>query len=468
MKKPITEALLSLTITILLSVLVFSTPHNNIAEQNITFSSDSLSAEYLESIFIATFGQEFLRNYAISSEVAQSIHESFPRRTDGNIDFPEHFGGMYLDSSGNLVILTTDIQATIDTTIDGQIRIETENIRVVTFSYSELTGVINEITRLINRYYPSNPSHTIHAIATNLISLELDTIGNRIIVNLIDYSPNHINFFKAHIIDHPSLHFAEHNRCVATIAQMMAERSNHASNNANDVLEENYIEVTPFAARVDLRPGDALRRGTATSNIISSVGFRATLGGISGFITAGHGNTIGTYLYSANGVRVGSVTATGALPPDLNLDELHHLDFAFVQFAPHTIINWIQSPRASTQTNLGNRTAFPLINSPVARISEGGTLFAPNAATRFSTGNITSATYRPFAGGIGLVDAARANYSSTSGESGAPVIRYPSSLDPVAILGINIGRSATVVGDTVFTITADIMNNHGGTRISPF
>ena len=93
--------------------------------------------DYIMDYLFSHYGEEFFVNQDIASATAELILSSFPQDRMGVIIFPEFYGGMYIDSYGNLVLLVTEGTAEGEALADIG-RAGGANVRTVEFPYGEL------------------------------------------------------------------------------------------------------------------------------------------------------------------------------------------------------------------------------------------------------------------------------------------------------------------------------------------
>ena len=152
--------------------------------------------------------EERIINSDIAVGMAIDINNSFPQAQDGSIQFPEYFGGMYIDSDGHLVILVVGDAAYNDAYDIFEVlrRRGTApvTVRQVEHSYATLHDIMDVIIYDLNdSLYRLGPGGCIHMRYVHTISL--NTVHNR--VEVIIFSESHIDYFRKTVIDHPAIYF---------------------------------------------------------------------------------------------------------------------------------------------------------------------------------------------------------------------------------------------------------------------
>ena len=128
------------------------------------------------------FTEEFYSNYRIANASAISIKNSFPLSENGDIIYPDYFGGMFIDENGNLVVLTH-----------------------VEFSYADLNELFSHISNFLIFNWRDNG----HAVAQNVHAIGIDVINNRVNIYVSDDSEYSMMSFKDAVSNHPALAFIQ-------------------------------------------------------------------------------------------------------------------------------------------------------------------------------------------------------------------------------------------------------------------
>ncbi|MCL2400456.1 MAG: S1 family peptidase [Defluviitaleaceae bacterium] len=386
--KKLIVAIMSLTVIFSFSVIAFTQEIKHL---------DQLKEE---------FGSEFLLNHDVSLTNAMDILNSFPQSRTGEIIYPDYFGGLYIDDNGNLVNLVVT-----ETNFDNHVRRLSENItiREVEFSYRELREIWEYITeRIISRG---------DMIFYNTGGQFLDVSGNRIVVELIDYSENGIELFRELMIDSPVIQFIEFIETDWTYGlginfdteNIEYESSEEHINNA--VIGSETIDILP-ANNITVTPGDPIRvyrNGQWVGT--GSIGYRAiaTFDSRRGFVTAAHianGGLQRGDIVHAQGRRIGILAGnddarlSGVDAAGIQIDSNVSVagQFSNISLTP-TVIQPIQGGMVSSRGTPGG-TSNPIIRS----------------------GTITNTSRNVTVNGVSLTRVVETNFSTLGGESGGIII----------------------------------------------
>ncbi|MCL1988477.1 MAG: hypothetical protein FWG64_11000 [Firmicutes bacterium] len=154
-------------------------------------------AIFLFFIFILT-ASFAISNFAEEVEVVQS--QNFSSSTGERI-YPDFWGGFYIDEFGILVILLVDIE---DSEFDvHEFMTISRNARLVEFSYNELQATMRQLERIARTDVARD---RLLALANGF---SFDIVQNRIVVHLIEYTPQQEELFRATVFDSPMLLFVE-------------------------------------------------------------------------------------------------------------------------------------------------------------------------------------------------------------------------------------------------------------------
>ena len=406
------------------------------------FASDYIPAqnsEYVEN-FIAVYGLEFVQNYIRSMEILPALFDSFPRNRAGEIVYPSDFGGIYINDYGSITIL---VRGTLDMSPFGLESLVPHDsdaiiIREVNFSYNDLTATMNTLNDLIFDMF--NTTTTIYAPRWYV-----DVINNRVVVELIDLSPEMIDLFKSTVLDSPCIYFAQSpgitvlNYSTSAIIEFPYELCNYSYTSV-DVDSQSMLFVWPGDEILLRRNGLTVAR--------SSAGYRATshIWG-EGFVVAAHsGITFGggslrpgdrIYIEYRNfdWRHIGTVRA----------ESLQSIDAAFVELEPNVIfmcrIQWeVLASWNFTTPVVGNRAY-----SMGARSGQRG--------GRINSLNNTATAIMH---GVHIVvhNAVSASIPSIGGDSGGIVFARHALGQTTGVMGIVVMQSGAQA--SIFTRTDEI------------
>lgn len=430
---------------------------------------------YVEAHVIENFGYEFMTNHRRSLMTADTVFESFPRnRMDARV-YPATFGGLYIDDCGNLVILTVNRIAAF---AEDMISEMTEEVAAVTVAFVDtLDNAFQADAGVTSRNVDFSFGELMEAITVlewflmeqpevafrNAQTWYLDVIGNRVVVELIDYSAEEINRFRQDILDSPVLLFRESTgNGVVTI--------NIPEPTPLDETEQELVSIVPF--NITSHPGSATRPYLGNRQVGSgSIAYRARLradSSIVGFVTAAHTGPInwGGWGGQSAVYAIGGQTRIG----NVHMVALQGFDAAFVRnHSGHTVSN--QLPRLPDFVP-GNYDRFH--QARYADVIQGGLVFRVgmplgSISIRLSSGRVTglnravevtSQIHSTF-----QVTAHLANFSPSAlgGESGGLVFReiipstHPAHMQ-FGVAGITVGTGG--VGDAF--VCARRINQHLG------
>ena len=241
-----------------------------------------VSAESIEPT--ETITKEELRNYE-STLGYSKLFESFNLNgLTADPSYPESYGGAYIDTSGTLVIQTVENRCSSDAekkqfeknslcAVTGLKDIEIEKVK---YSYNELLSTNNSISAIIldDTVYDLDTTKQEKVNKTllgyEIVMCAVDAKNNSVVVWLNDISPKTIQSFHEEVINAPYLEFK------------LAPK------------ERPCLEI-------------AYESGGGNINL-GSIGFPATSGSYTGFVTAWHCTVPGTnYLgATAYGIRSGN------------------------------------------------------------------------------------------------------------------------------------------------------------------
>ena len=172
------------------------------AEDYALYNSDF--DDYLKQHLESVFGEDFMQNHNEALEMAEVILDSFSLDSHGRAEFPQYFGGQYIDGNGNLVILVADPYDLGQAAL-GMTRFDGLNVRTVEFAYAEL----HRVTDVIVTFWLENWDNPECPISGYIGCVSIDTIGNRVLVSLADIGYRAVKLFTIMVIDHPAVVFIQ-------------------------------------------------------------------------------------------------------------------------------------------------------------------------------------------------------------------------------------------------------------------
>jgi len=315
------------------------------------------------------FDHEYLKAHDDAVIKYFNVIESFGTCSDGDITFPDYYGGCYIDGNGFLNVYVLRIYDILDSELNEFLQmLESNGIYIKEAQYS-----YNELTEMMNTLYDYWISSFECSIAENYNMFYLSDVDNRIIVELDDFTSAQIHLFNQYVTSSSMVLFAQSTGPVT--------------------LDSN---VNPGAQLYDI-----------------SMGYRARRNGLNGLVTAAHGTQTqydGVHVYVGNQTIVGVVNGrkfSGSV------------DAAFVQTETHY----------TPTNNLGNGA---VLSTSTSRPPSGTLVNKIGYRTGLSTGTIISSSVAMNVSGVYLTNLTSTNYNSLGGDSGgivyatigSPGIRY--------------------------------------------
>ena len=145
---------------------------------------------------------DMMRNQSHAITTADYIHRMFPGSGMGRPQaYPDFFGGIYLNSAGNLVVLIVESHATSDEAADFLARVENAGgaiVREVEFSQSKLLSLQYTLMYYFDQSHPA--SRVIRGSGLN-------TKANRVTVYLLSHCADDMNLFRDEIANSPAIVF---------------------------------------------------------------------------------------------------------------------------------------------------------------------------------------------------------------------------------------------------------------------
>ncbi len=377
----ISISLFTITVPFLCSSILNYKPNiKNYMDTKVAIVDDISQNKDFVDMFKNSLKEQFGENYKEvllqnikSAENAQKVESLFIDK-NGETQYPDYVGGLYINKEQNLVIqivsnpnerkaLLKDAKYNEIINIDQNAIIE-----YVDHSYNEL----NSINEVIKNYFSKNNNRNI-----SLVANYVDISNNIVVVELENNTVDEIEKFKENVIDSPLIRFIK-----GTIVPMTA----------------------------NLNPGQQLE-----DLIVCSVGYRAKYNGSQGYVTAAHCINKDT-----TGINTGTV---------INRTNAGKVDAVFIKnYANYTPTN---------TTNWGNFTlsvndTYPTVFSgqvigKVGRTTHYQTGTITNLSWSGYTGNKNETVYH--------TDFIVASANNDEGDSGGAVF-VPTTVGKANVLGI--------------------------------
>jgi hypothetical protein len=263
------------TLMLILSLFMSSMVY---AQMETVYENDQC---YVWELFVAEFGEERMLRTNRSIDLAQSIYDSFPQNRMGEIIYPSYWGGHYYDDNGNLVILIVD-QTRDSDVVNAEAFVDAFSqdvliTRNVEFSYREM----REVSDILWDMAMSDPAHLIN----QLVKLWFfDVVENRIVIELVDFSEEHVMRFSSEILESPIIVFSESRGDFRFLEPQYCSYA-HVSEIPDQYIQDSIVPLV----HTELNPGSQI---TGWNRGASTLSFRVTrvLGGVrqNGFIMAEH------------------------------------------------------------------------------------------------------------------------------------------------------------------------------------
>jgi hypothetical protein len=266
--------------------------------------------------FVKEFGLDFVENHNKSMETVQKLYDYFPTTMMGEVIYPAYFGGRYINEDGELVLLK--VATRVPWVMPTFSYFDDTIVREVEFSFNELLATIDLLD--------ATDSEEI----SNVSGWALDAAANRIIIYLIEYSEEAIDYFKSTATNSPKFVFEE-GKVIEQTGDLQS-----IIDELNSTRSEPIILNPVISSFSTLRPGDHVwfwRDNVGWLGYLA-IGYRANShfqnGAIeAGFITAAHigvdasglGLRNGDVVADRNNVRIGVVNGA----------QLYRFDAAFVR-----------------------------------------------------------------------------------------------------------------------------------------
>jgi len=221
------------------SGLELQTDQTNAPDNNTGYSNEELKS-------MERFSKSFLEEQNKACKAHDKLIQSFGTvETIKACDYPEYFGGDYINDEGKLVIYVKgDIT---DYKQDFINRTGTNNIILEPCKYSFKT--LTEIMDILNAYKQTKPDDP---VSSNFNSYEILDNQNKIVVNLDEYNQEQVDAFKTQVLDSPAIEFKK--------------------------------AVGKIEATVDVNPGSWV----TCNNLDGSMGYRARRNNVNGIVTVAH------------------------------------------------------------------------------------------------------------------------------------------------------------------------------------
>lgn len=346
-------------------------------------SAESLSADTIRQ-----------RNYE-STNGYTKLFETFELNgSTANPAYPEEYGGAYIDDNGNLVVQCVEVSANMTreetmftkAALSEVTGLQTVKTDTVQYSYNQLVIANNTIgAHIVKVTEESAVSEKARKLEVGtfkgkIVQTAIDAKNNTVVVWLDDVSADSIKAFRKEIYDAPYLVF-------------------ELASDERPTLQKTY------------EAGEGCINGDCYLNGGGSIGFPATFGSYSGFVTAWHCSEPG--MNYINGQVYGT-----------RVDGSSTYDYAFIH----------QTNFTDTVSRGMYDTTKTLKAYSYSYVIQGSAVGRTGCATGYSDGIVTYVGVNNPLGN----DLLQTDCGSEGGDSGGPYFGSPSSSTP-SIAGIHIG-----------------------------
>ena len=384
-------------------------------------------------LLAAERGVEFATNYVRTLTMLNNFVDSLPVSRTGELMFPDYFGGAYIDSDGNAVLLMVNMPVAppvlegrdaayrpISAHIEQMQTSEGVAVREVEFAYGDLWAAIHALNDL-SQYAPELLEEV------TAYGWHLDVIGNRVVVELYNFTEETIDIFRSTVFDAPLLAFVQSDGPIVLDCDMLyadaLQGFYHLSVEEMSIAPFNTIMGGVGEQIVVRRNGEFLRS--------ASIGYRASLGGATGFIVSAHlssGLRNGDQIYFVIGNRI--IDRLGRVA-SANHVRLQGVDAAFITL--------------DSGVDIRNTTAGVAISSHIiSHIFVGQEIAATGATLGSSFGQVTSPTgaVSGTVGGVNVTvnNTIVSNLARAGGDSGGIVF----CIFTGGVFGIHVGGTTAI------------------------
>ena len=117
---------------------------------------------------------------------------------DGTIQYPDYYGGAYINDNHELVLYVAEGTEMVSPFSDGNGVI----VETVSYSYNELVDMVSDLAKRVW----GNPDA---GLPFTVASIYVYDTGNRVVVELEEYTEENVQIFKNLICDSPMLVFQQ-------------------------------------------------------------------------------------------------------------------------------------------------------------------------------------------------------------------------------------------------------------------
>lgn len=334
--------------------------------------------------------------YDLAVKLLDSFQSTVSRALNEELTYPDYYGGMYIDKQGFLNVLVKDDVNNSQSVVTRVVNSENVILHSCLYSYSELLHVL----KCIDTYNRANPDSEVYK---NFKAAKLDDINNRVVVELRDCSSDKVFTFRNNVVDSPIIVFEQ---------------------------------TTKKAVEHSLRSGNPVYWLKNSTLYQATMGYRAMLNNVVGWVTAAHAYKQGQPVYNSLREQIGMCRS--------------HV------YQGSTDAAFCQSLGSDNSPELGLIGGASLSKS-TKPIVVGMTVNLYGSATGVGLGSITNSSFSfTTESNVYLSDVALANYYSEGSDSGGPIVYTQNGVN--YIVGIHHGKYG---GDPVIIKESNIRSQLG-------
>lgn len=366
-------------LTVLALALSFNSCSDSMREDLVT-NKHELNISTLKKGESSEADSDFQMNANLSLEKINNHFSMNTLNKSDAIDYPDYYGGAYINDSGKLVVLIKGSPNRYKKNIEDIIGNQEVEFIACKNSYKNLNSIMKSLNS-----YKSNPPSSNSTSSKNFNLFHLDDVSNNIVVYLDNDSDANKKEFKKFVYNSNAIIFKK--------------------------------KVGDFVYNSTIYTGDRITSPQGAG----SMGFRAkNSAGEEGIVTAGHViNQYQTLSYGGSPIGICTVSKVVAT-----------YDAAFIPIT-EPYLNMATNTIIGTTNVLSTATSSPGIGTLVNKVGQ---------STGSTSGKILSTNASVTANGITHTNLTSANYTSAAGDSGGIVYSYVSSTNTRYTLGIHTGE----------------------------
>lgn len=366
-------------LTVLALALSFNSCSDSMREDLVT-NKHELNISTLKKGESSEADSDFQMNANLSLEKINNHFSMNTLNKSDAIDYPDYYGGAYINDSGKLVVLIKGSPNRYKKNIEDIIGNQEVEFIACKNSYKDLNSIMKSLNS-----YKSDPSTSNNVNSKNFNLFHLDDVSNNIVVYLDDDSDAKKKDFKKSVYNSRAITFKK--------------------------------KIGDFVYNTTIYAGDKITSPKGAG----SVGFRAkNAAGEEGIVTAGH--VIDQYqTLSYNGSPIGICSVSKVVT---------NYDAAFIPIT-EPYLNVASNTITGTTNVLSTAISSPGVGTLVNKVGQ---------KTGSTSGKILSTNASVSENGVTHQNLTSTNYTSDKGDSGGIVYSYVSSTNTRYTLGIHTGE----------------------------